>query len=1123
MQLGHMLNLVSEQLAYQFANPLKSAELICLTARRWMGAIAKGPEYADVETITETIRREKLLPRARGLPFDEAVTKSPNWHEQCALAIERLSTGRPISRLKGDTGNRSKSNPDAEVFRAGKGKFQWARPAKDITDPYWMITHSVWQRVENSINGNSPLRETEARAALVVLFQAIFGIVQDDIQSIRINEMGGPFSVFPAEQKAILHIGSGYYPAATCFHKSDLPLPLPIEIRALLEASNTKGVGCLLDLWTPTGWRETVDILCAMPQTAGYSTKPSKWSAHRIHREVGILYLHQSITEICLIEGRDILSFRGPCCYSSIPEDKAQKLFDNTYQRTRELLGFSRRELPCIAANSKILHGRKAKSYRNLVDRLRADIERTRTHNQVMACIERLMRLLGLRKSALHANPAQYVRRFPENMLLVTDKMVGDSAFPHWLWLSPELWKLIDTLDVRLGVNRKLLPYMHGTRVVSSDELTGMRRQQMLAIVEDEGFSRGARIACRMALRDLGAGDDVCGLILGHAPVCGPLDYERPDSLVTMCAASRHYLSQLYNEYGANEIASSLTQKIERYFNRRAGTARPAMAVDIPQRFSPSQRREHLLPLWTKSDDKWFSRLWDSLAHLSHFPEHEQAQRTLLFIVVALECGVPTTYLQRFQGYYSLRNFLRSEATKRSWFLAITGDCDKGGLSQFSVELDLGGGSVLWRFVMSSLRVPRKAGDRGCRRGMNWSMFEGVTSDDIGRCVRKLLFGRATGAPMTNTEAVDLLERCSRVRSRYLHAGYVAGVMSGALREVLNHFHPADVIKYRSEVSDICLLDGTPFESATDISRMTENPWLCEELEKIAWNASLNESEKAAAAWTVIVSNTELMPSRSWLANRFISGQSHNDNGARRDTSRAYRIADGIVRQAEKQGQLKLSNSLRLPKFEDLACRTQLQDYLRRCRPKNIRKETPEKQIHIRNQIYFLGSECLALIACFGLRTTEALRLVSERNGMARQAILRIGNAIWCTVRGTKTKNAKRVARSYFCPWPEILDELLASLAADCPAVFHHTKDRIKNAAEHIDGSLHQMRHWHAVAATDQILKDHYLTGNALLVLEAYSRNDGHGSMALTFQSYTGTTMDGARSSIGKIIPAVPR
>ena len=1102
--LTSMLDLVVAQTRYKFASPRIAAQTYCLTAKRWMGAIAQNADFADVEVIAAVIRSEKSLPRARGLPHDEPTTLSPGWHEQCARAIERLAAGRPVAKLKGAT-DRSTTNPDTQVFRPGRGKFAKTRVAKDVTDPFWHIIHYAWARTEKAIEERLTLKTAEARALLIVLFQSIYGIMEDDIQSIRIREDGGPFSIHPEKRKMILHLGSDYYPTGSCFRRSDLPLPLPSEIGFLLGASETVGSGRLLDLWTPGGWREAKAIVRAMAQASGYSDRPMEWSAHRIHREVAILHLKQSVTEVCLIEGRPILGFRGPCSYLSIPEDEAQRLFEATYHRTRELLGFTRRELPPVTTDSRILHGKNAATCRELVERLSVDINNPWTpHNHIMACIERLMRLLGLRRSAWHANPAQYARRFPEGMLLATDKMVGDSSFPHWVWLSPQLWGLIDALDSCLGLGQEFLPYMCGKRVVPSDQLRGKRRQQMLAIVEDEGFSRVARIAIRRALREMGAGDDVCCLILAHAPVCGPLDYERPDSLAMMCDASRHYLSRLYDECGINELALILTRKLKSRFNDRAGIRRPIIAPSTPLRFSPPQIREQALPLWTKAEDKWFSKLWDSVRKLSEFPENEKAQRTLLFVIIALECGIPPPYLLRYRGYYTLRDFRRSEIAKRTWLSATTGDCDKGGLSKHSIELGSDERSPLWRMVTQSLRVPRK-GDRGCRRGIDWKLFEDITEKDIGLRVRKLLFEEATGSTMSNSEAFDLLKKCSVVRSRYLHPGYLAGVMSGVLRETLNYYAPLDVIKYRTNVSDLCFLDGTPVEESAETgARISKKDApLGDKLEKIAEDPSLDEAAKAKAAWELIRLRRVGLPSKSWISKRFLVCQIGKFT-PRRDAARAARITRSILRHAEESSGLNLSKGLILPAPYEWSGFVQLKGYLQRCRPK---KPAPEEQALIKRRIYTLGSECLSLISCFALRTNEAIRLISQRNSVGKQAFLWLGDSLWCVVSGTKNKNAKRVARSFFCPWPSILRELRTSLSADCSTVMHHTKDRLKNAAEHIDISLHQIRHWSAIATVDQIIAEHYLTGNALLLLESYARNIGHGSLAMTLQSYVGTAM----------------
>lgn len=1108
--LTDLLKLADIQGTYRFASPQAAAQLYCLTIRRWMGAIAQNPDYADVEIITEVIRRGRLLPKARGLPKDESVTMTPQWHEQCARSIERLHDGWPISKLKERAHESSKTDPDRLPFRLGKGKFQKARPAKDLTDPYWIITHSAWLKIENAIENRMPIDTDEARALLIIMFQCLFGIVEDDVQCIRIGEPGGPMSVYAAEQKVVLHIGSGYYASGRCFRRSDLTLPLPIECEWLLQSSHIIGSGRLLDLWTPDGWLKAKRIVRSKAQTSGYATKPMEWSAHRIHREVAVMHLQQSVPEVCLIEGRPILGYRGPCNYLSIPENKAVQLFSDTYRRTRELMGLSPRHLPPLPpSDPTILHGKQVPHYRDLVARLKSDAESAYHHNDLMACIERLMRLIGMRKSVAHVNPAQFAKLFPERLLLITDKVVEGLSHPHWLWLSPELWNLIDTLDSKLGSSPQLLPYLQGSKLVSSDHLKGATGHRVHRIIHDSGLSPAARIAFRTALRELGAGDLVCDLAMGHAPICGPLDYDRPDSGGAMTRAVKHYLSRLYEEYGINEIALLLARKLADSSVPSLPEGCLALSEKQLERFLPQPAGESSLALWVRQDDKWFSRIWDALRGLKTFPANEQSQRALLLVLVAVECGLPPTYLLQLAPYYTLRNFLKSPQQEQAWFVANVRDCDKGGLSTYPILLGSGSHSQLplWRYIEDELRAPRNSGDRGCLRGIDWKLFVGVTRDDIGRCIRKLLFGQATGAPISNLTAFELLDRCAQVRSRHLHPGYVAGVFAGKLKQVMNHFSVTDVIGFRKRVPDLCYLNGSPVVPIGMAgNRMPKNPSLSRDLEEIALDASLDERMKAVKAWECISNLQGPIPGEAWIAKQFLICRSPSHDIPKLDDLRSRRIARAITQEREKSNRLKISKPLSLPplhvQYQQLAAvRTRLQ----KPRPKiALMPRSPADKDDYKEQISQTAAECLKLITCFALRYTEAVRLLSQSSGTGVLSSVRyIGEGLWCIVRGTKTRNAKRVVRSYFC----VDDAELLITQSQSSRIFHGATARMKRAARKSGTSMHLIRHWVAIAAVDRILSAHYLSGNPLLVLESFVRELGHGCMALTYQSYVGSTM----------------
>jgi hypothetical protein len=506
--------------------------------------------------------------------------------------------------------------------------------------------------------------------------------------------------------------------------------------------------------------------------------------------------------------------------------------------------------------------------------------------------------------------------------------------------------------------------------------------------------------------------------------------------------------------------------------------------------------------------------LRNAIANLKVFPRNEKAQQTLLMILVSVECGIPPSYLLRYKHYYHLRQFLKSQSTGYAWFLALTGDSDKGGLSDFPAQLPtkVGSPSTLWRFL-EILRAPRK-NDRGQLRGLDWKMFSQISTDQVGFAVRKVLGGSATNSKITNSEAYALLEGYAKTYSRYRYPGFVSGVLAGELPEVLNRFEPEDVIRHHGGPDDVKMLDGEQYRSRLpEQHRFQDNIELQTFIEEIAWDSSLDEAEKAAKIWSKIQETAKIYPGIGWLQKRLKSCRVPGTQFAKIDHARATRIASKVLKLQKEAGELRLTAPLRLPtKAEMVEKSIEVHRYVDRYRPRGSIDQSEEDLARRRVAIPALAHEYIDLILAFGLRDTEAFRVIVGRKaadgqGSLQPTISSFGDDFWLWVPGTKSKGAKRVVSSFYNAWPENTDRLKAGFFVPHSAPLRGLRALVKNAVESVDASLHLIRHWDSIICDQQLREKHYLTGSGLLVLESLTARMGHYSCAVTWPDYHGNAM----------------
>src|SRR5690606_31328648 len=170
---------------------------------------------------------------------------------------------------------------------------------------------------------------------------------------------------------------------------------------------------------------------------------------------------------IGLLRGKPMLAGIAECSYIAAPERTLVEASLQVRKLLRDRIGFSKPTLPSLAdwgAISETVHGTPGPTLREYWAKTLGFVRRAKTHNQLMACVVRFLRGLGLRYASLHYHPVQYFSAYPIPCLEILDKAVNGHDRPRYLPISANIALMIKAC-AKLIPRSELLLYRDGGKL----------------------------------------------------------------------------------------------------------------------------------------------------------------------------------------------------------------------------------------------------------------------------------------------------------------------------------------------------------------------------------------------------------------------------------------------------------------------------------------------------------------------------------------------------------------------------------------------------------------------------------------------------------------------------------
>lgn len=775
-------------------------------ARRLFFLVSRGD--CDWETLASRLLQTQLLPTSACLPQTVERPCSTSTVVQFLRDATRLTRRIPVVT--------------AELDSAGSGS-QEDTAISPLTPncPTDCLRPALAAALRLAMEKTSRLFDNEAQFFSLVLLEALYGMHYKDALCLRFGDTEG--TTCPGRltrETLVLHVGGGYFPNSDCWVASELVLPLVPQLTMLLDQAKVDfgSPGSLGDAFGATAVDDYLQGVrhCRDLRNDGAETMQGSFVA--TFDVAALLECGIEPAVLSLLRGRPLYGSRGRCSYVVRSGSQLRRTLAEIQAKVLEMCGMDPLANSTEQSDLDIeLHGTPSDSFVDLVGQFKKVVESANTHNTITRCVEHLMLLLGMRRTATHPNPAWFLRRIFGEMLCFSDKQWIDGQ-AHRLPCGVELLKVITQCARIFGASRCLL-FAHKGQYVSSLAAPDESRIPFPPGYPFQPFRNGLI----NQLIEQGTSTIVIDYMVGQnsasiAPTSGALPVSEAD---LQCAAEKA-MDRILRTGGLGQAIALLGEKlmmlgpvksdsgeneddeIDR-FASGGPLSRRAASAPTPLSFCEDGMAQVLI--------RGFSaRYGQADGPTPTSPAH-------ILIATMLATGISCDHLLRYRKYITCKNFLRCGT--EMIFLAPMPTEDCGGLSYFPIRIDPCYGVEGMVEALLTLRerdyAKRKvrkglaAGVRPFAFGKNCSSGEDKFGG-LAQEVSTILRAGGLSQNIESEEAVRLLSRIGEAICRYRHSGTVWAVMVGTLRAGLNHFRVGDCLYAMGVAGPVSLLDGSPWE-----------------------------------------------------------------------------------------------------------------------------------------------------------------------------------------------------------------------------------------------------------------------------------------------------------------------
>jgi len=868
-------------------------------------------------------------------------------------------------------------------------------------------------------------------------------------------------------------------------------------------------------------WRKFVRK--RMPGFATYSSH-----LHQVWESVALLDANIPRPLAGILRTKPLRGTHAECSYLSIPHNELVAASISIRNALREKAGLAPMKLAQAPKERYNFHSRRGTRGPTLEEywgKTEQVVDAAYEFNEVVACIVRFMRGLGIRYSMIHFQPAYYAVSLPEPSFEILDKPVNGSDRARYLPITAPICELVKACADRFGESTDLL-YLEGSQLVPFKKI---RDKTAIELILDEGSTarQAGRTAFFSALLRQGCGEAIRNFLMGHgSSIFQPYSEHGMLSVSEWIRQAREPVETIYQNCRVNEIAIKLAAKVR--------------GLSMPD---SCRRDSYEPPSLPRHGVSYYGSNLDAGSISPPLPvEHAllkqirsklgsckiEATPQALSCQLAFVHGIPAATLIRMAPYIRFKDFISFGGW--IYLLMPMEHEDKGGLSRYPIKIcEIGAPTPtlqildrLWcrlkkinprvhdthlmeRAVLIKTPVPPTSGYNK-RRATTGNIAathycyhapSPLTNASLAASLRRLLAERKVRTSLSTEYLSNLAARLSEIVCAWQHPAIVFGALRAHSKRGLNYYSPQDIFRFMDERAEApsVYVSKSPLSAEKEIPRLTANVLDDCKAKLKQMPRGLNRQEKVTAV-AKILSEMDIHPDyrvlKGLLKNSAIKLHPDEifDELLSQGLARESSPLPLLLREALKRIIRSASVSIRGSKLRSLSW--------------NVRQS---RQLALRLYLYILADA--------GLRLTEPTALKKESSLLVYQRP-------FIFISRGKTQNSRRIVtlpQGSLTGMLRGVIRLAAKIALRCKGTERllflsknpKSDGKVINRALGIasDGliSTHDLRHHVAVFSVQSIINNQLCQGNYHTAMTTLARRLGHGSMSVTEYSYLGTAV----------------
>lgn len=824
-----MLQLLDIQSGFPYWNEESHRQEAVLLFKRCFVLFFQNLDLVELDELAKHLRLTRSLPQPRCRPDSPAILVSLTTIREFIRHTHQFLQGRPLISDNATSG---------KADSGGKMTFEGNLAVVCPTDHLRPLLPMLMREIVADQIIFSP---EEARYRFLVAMECCFGIHHKDALLLGCGngvDSGSPG--YLTETSLVRFVGGAFYSSGDSFCPSLLEIPLPTFIKSLIKAAflNLSEKGKIRDQFDVNFHELYAKWILTLVENrdSGLTSRQTTFIWTYDYAALEKALVQPSV--LSLLRGRPLYGSRGRCAYICQSGESLCRAHGRILGEVLKLSGVDSEintDLP--SPSPFVLHGTPCAPFEEWVAVFRRTVETAKSFNEVLVCIELLLRIMGKRRSAIHPNPAHFVRLQPGPMLLFSDKPWIAGQFHH----IPCTLELDDVLREigRIFSRSPVVLYQEEDRWVPSDQCSD-------SVVQNLSRPSGctlqpARNSFLNALVKMDLPEIVVDYLVGqnsggNSPLSGV--YSVAGNEIHQAASEA--IASLFMETGLQAALKQFLIELKRI--PKVPGSQPFKGADLDRFCYSIPKKPSIatgpIPL-THEEDILAWALFEGLSR-RHRGYNPRASRSAgeLYVTLALEAAIPAVHLERFKNYFTLGNFVSTGEAEM--VLCPFPTEDQGGLAWFPSSLTGEFGTMRiakcifqWRNSDYTRRLKKRA--------VHLAPFKFVKRSDVAKVVVKAIGRAGIRQKVDEASAWRLLCRVTELRSRMVHAGPVWGTAVGLLNGGLNHVKLEDCLREMGVRDPMVSLDGLPW---ADVFQPVRPPLRAKTCQKWLAQASGDGKEK---------------------------------------------------------------------------------------------------------------------------------------------------------------------------------------------------------------------------------------------------------------------------------------